>query len=326
MEIVCVTGAGGFVASWAVKELLAKGYVVHGTVRDPDDEKKNGHLKKLEHAKERLHLFKADLLDYDSLCTAISGCTGVIHVATPVPAGKVADPQEDMLRPAITGTRNVMNACFESKVKKVVVVSSIAAVIGNPGWPKDQAMDENCWTDADYCMKAEKWYCASKAISEREALEFGKMNNLNVVSICPSVVFGPMLQPKLCTTNMIQLNLFKGENTFNLVELDRAEEDIFVPIVDVRDCAKALLLAYEKPEAEGRYICSSHCLKISALIKMLKGLFPHYKHPTKLPAALNNEQMNYTCEKIRNLGWNYMPLEKTLADSVKRMKETGFLH
>ncbi|GJX64596.1 cinnamoyl-CoA reductase 2-like protein, partial [Tanacetum coccineum] len=88
MEIVCVTGAGGFVASWAVKELLAKGYVVHGTVRNPDDEKKNGHLKKLEHAKERLHLFKASLLDYENLCAAIHGCTGVIHVATPVPPGK----------------------------------------------------------------------------------------------------------------------------------------------------------------------------------------------------------------------------------------------
>lgn len=32
---VCVTGAGGFIASWLVKFLLSKGYVVHGTVRDP---------------------------------------------------------------------------------------------------------------------------------------------------------------------------------------------------------------------------------------------------------------------------------------------------
>jgi GDP-D-mannose dehydratase len=32
---VCVTGAGGFAASWLVKLLLSEGYVVHGTVRDP---------------------------------------------------------------------------------------------------------------------------------------------------------------------------------------------------------------------------------------------------------------------------------------------------
>lgn len=34
-RVVCVTGAGGYVASWVVKLLLSKGYIVHGTVRDP---------------------------------------------------------------------------------------------------------------------------------------------------------------------------------------------------------------------------------------------------------------------------------------------------
>lgn len=32
---VCVTGAGGFVASWVVNLLLTKDYLVHGTVRQP---------------------------------------------------------------------------------------------------------------------------------------------------------------------------------------------------------------------------------------------------------------------------------------------------
>lgn len=33
---VCVTGAGGFIASWLVRRLLSGGdYAVHGTVRDP---------------------------------------------------------------------------------------------------------------------------------------------------------------------------------------------------------------------------------------------------------------------------------------------------
>lgn len=57
------------------------------------DEKKNGHLKKLENAKERLHLFKADVLDYDALCAAFAGCTGVLHIASPVPDGHVHNPQ-----------------------------------------------------------------------------------------------------------------------------------------------------------------------------------------------------------------------------------------
>ncbi|KAK3014337.1 hypothetical protein RJ639_008930 [Escallonia herrerae] len=90
---VCVTGAGGYVASWVVKLLLSKGYMVHGTVRDPSDEKKNGHLTKLENAAENLQLFKIDLLDYEGLCAAVAGCTGVLHVASPVPYQRVTNPE-----------------------------------------------------------------------------------------------------------------------------------------------------------------------------------------------------------------------------------------
>jgi cinnamoyl-CoA reductase len=34
-QLVCVTGAGGFIGSWVVKELLLRGYNVRGTARDP---------------------------------------------------------------------------------------------------------------------------------------------------------------------------------------------------------------------------------------------------------------------------------------------------
>ncbi|KAI8011188.1 Heterogeneous nuclear ribonucleoprotein 1 [Camellia lanceoleosa] len=56
---------------------------------------------------------------------------------------------------AIKGTRNVLNACLKAKVKKVVVVSSVAAVMVNPNCPKDQPMDENFCTDPDYCKQLE---------------------------------------------------------------------------------------------------------------------------------------------------------------------------
>ncbi|KAI6698598.1 hypothetical protein NL676_018717 [Syzygium grande] len=87
---LCVTGAGGFLASWVVKILLSKGYIVHGTVRDPSDAK-YAHLKKLDKASQKLKPFRADLLDYDSLLSAIEGCCGVLHVACPVPPSSVSN-------------------------------------------------------------------------------------------------------------------------------------------------------------------------------------------------------------------------------------------
>ena len=52
-------------------------------------------------------------------------------------------------------------------------------------------------------------------------------------------------------------------------------------IVDVRDVAEALLLAYEKPEAEGRYICTAHMTKTKDLVDLLKSLYPNYNYPKK---------------------------------------------
>ena len=56
-------------------------------------DKKNAHLKDFENASENLQLFKADLLDYEGLCAAIDGCSGIFHVACPIPAGTFANPE-----------------------------------------------------------------------------------------------------------------------------------------------------------------------------------------------------------------------------------------
>ncbi|KAL2940743.1 putative anthocyanidin reductase [Bienertia sinuspersici] len=71
---VCVTGASGYIASWIVKLLLDRGYTVNATVRSLNDPKKVDHLLTLDGAKERLHLFEANLLEEGSFDSAIHGC------------------------------------------------------------------------------------------------------------------------------------------------------------------------------------------------------------------------------------------------------------
>lgn len=81
-KVVCVTGASGFIASWLVKLLLQRGYTVKATVRDPNNDKAE-HLLTLDGAKERLHLFKTNLLEDGSFDCAVDGCEGVFHTASP---------------------------------------------------------------------------------------------------------------------------------------------------------------------------------------------------------------------------------------------------
>ncbi|RWR72279.1 cinnamoyl-CoA reductase 1-like protein [Cinnamomum micranthum f. kanehirae] len=314
---VCVTGAGGFVASWLVKLLLSKGYMVHGTVRNPDDEK-NNHLKSLEKAQENLQLFKADLLDYDSLYAAIEGCSGVFHVASPVPPSSVANPETELLEPAVRGTLNVLKACSETGVERVVVVSSTGAVTLNPNWPPNKPMDEDCWTDIDYCRKSKvwlNWYCIAKTTAEREALKYAENTGLDVVTVCPSYVFGPLLQPTMNSSTQVFIDLFNGR-------FETVENSIWT-IVDVRDVAEALLLVYKKKEASGRYICAPHPVQIHSLVEKLKSKYPGYNYPKSYIEV--DPEAKPSSEKLKRLGWECRSLEETIVDSVEYYQEAGIL-
>ena len=62
------------------------------------DDDKNAHLKVLEGAGERLQLVRADLLDYESVASAVAGCEGVFHVASPLPSTRSANPEVNFSR------------------------------------------------------------------------------------------------------------------------------------------------------------------------------------------------------------------------------------
>ncbi|KAJ6694907.1 CINNAMOYL-COA REDUCTASE-LIKE PROTEIN [Salix koriyanagi] len=184
-QTICVTGAGGFIASWMVKLLLDKGYTVRGTARNPADPK-NSHLRELEGAQERLTLCKADLLDYESLKEAIQGCDGVFHTASPV-----TDDPEQMVEPAVNGTKNVIIAASETKVRRVVFTSSIGAVYMDPNNSPDTVIDESCWSDLEFCKNTKNWYCYGKAVAEQAAWDMAEEKGVDLVVVNPVLVLGP---------------------------------------------------------------------------------------------------------------------------------------
>ncbi|WZY97315.1 hypothetical protein YC2023_069644 [Brassica napus] len=169
-KVVCVTGASGYIASWIVKLLLLRGYTVRATVRNPTDAAKTEHLLALEGAKERLKLFKADLLEECSFEQAIECCDAVFHTASPVKF-IVTNPQTELIDPALKGTMNVLNTCKKtSSVKRVIVTSSMAAVIvRQPPLEPNDVVDESFFSDPSVCMETEYWYPLSKTLAENVA-------------------------------------------------------------------------------------------------------------------------------------------------------------
>ncbi|KAF3557263.1 hypothetical protein F2Q69_00017226 [Brassica cretica] len=93
--------------------------------------------------------------------------------------------------------------------------------------------------------------------------------------------------------------------------------------MDVRDVAQALLLVYEKPEAEGRYICTAHKAKEKDVVEKLKSLYPNYNYPKSYVEV--EERSTMTSEKLQKLGWTFRPLEETLVDSVESYRKAKIL-
>ncbi|KAJ6961662.1 cinnamoyl-CoA reductase 1-like [Populus alba x Populus x berolinensis] len=305
-QTVCVTGAGGFIASWIVKLLLEKGYSVKGTVRNPADPK-NSHLRELEGAQERLTLCKADILDYESVKEAIQGCDGVFHTACPV-----TDDPDKVMEPAVNGTKNVIMAAAEAKVRRVVFTSSIGTVYMDPNRSPDVVVDESCWSDLEYCKN-------TKTVAEQDAWDVARNKGVDLVVVNPVVVLGPLLQP---TVNASILHILKY-----LTGSAKTYANAVQAYVHVRDVAVAHILVFETPSASGRYICFEKMLHRGEVVEILAKFFPEYPIPTKCSDEKNPRKQNYklTNQKIKDLGIEFVPVKQCLYETVKSLQEKGIL-
>ncbi|CAM8952919.1 unnamed protein product [Rhodiola kirilowii] len=316
-KVVCVTGASGYIASWLVKLLLQRGYTVKASVRDPNDPKKTQHLTALDGAKERLQLYKANLLEQGSFDPIVEGCEGVFHTASPF-YHAVDDPQAELIDPAVKGTLNVLSSCAKvPSLKRVVLTSSIAAVAfnGKPRTP-EVVVDETWFSNPDFCKEMKLWYVISKTLAEEAAWKFVKEKGIDMVTINPAMVIGPLLQPTLNTSAAAILNLINGSETYPNASFGW---------VNVKDVAEAHILAFEVPSANGRYCLVERVAHYSEVVNMLHELYPDIK----LPAKCADDKpfvpiYQVSKEKAHTLGVKFIPLEVSLKETVESLKEKGF--
>jgi len=224
-----------------------------------------------------------------------------------------------MLDPAVKGTLNVLNACAKaSSVKRVVVTSSIAAVIYNSRPRLSAVVDETWFSDAEYCKQSKAWYQLSKTLAEETAWKFAKENGIDIVTINPGMVIGTLLQPTLNTSCAAILKLMNGSSTY---------PNFTFSWVSVKDVAEAHILAYEVPSANGRYLLVEKVAHYSEIVKILSKLYPACALPTKC-ADDNPFAPTFTVskEKVEKLGLKYTPIEEALRDTVESLKEKKLLN
>ena len=342
-ETVLVTGASGYLGSWISKRFLHGGYRVLASVRDPENEEKCGHLCALaEDSPGELELFGADLLrpgDFDEACLRSDL---VVHSATPFLVDPVEDPEAELLRPAVEGTRNVLSAATASgRVRRVVLTSSVVALHGDA---KDVDateagfFHEGHWNSSS-SLKHQP-YNYAKRRGEEEAWRLAEQAPWRLLVINPGFILGPALSARADFTSAILLNrLIGGEFSSGVPALSYG-------VVDVREVATAHYEAAVRNGAEGRHIVVATTATFLELAQTVDRLFPgaHKVPQRELPKALLyllapkiglswkfisrnvGRPVRYDNRKSkRELGLFYRPLEETLRDHREQMIVDGLL-
>ena len=348
---VCVTGASGFIASRIVELLLERGYKVRGTVRSLKKPADTAHLTSLPGASERLELVAAELLQDGAFDAAVAGCEYVMHTASPYTLD-AKDPQKDLVDPAVKGTNNVLESCKKAgTVKRVVLTSSMAAITDEPD-------GEHVLTEADWNTKSSLQrnpYYFSKTEAERAGWTFcygadappleGTPSKVgfDYVAINPFMVIGPSLSPGLNTSNQMFVDMLGGAYP-GIMNLTWG-------FVDVRDVALAHVLAMEIPKARGRFVCANVVMTMRALVEVLTKLgytdrklpkmgldcgigdyavrLSSYMQPKGVGTYLRTHvgrTPNFDHGKlVRDLGFTFRPLEKTIAETLTDLEKWGHL-
>ena len=256
---ILVTGAAGLVGNELLKQLLNAGKKVRAAY----------HSTSISFSHPSLEIVQCDILDVAALEEVMNGISYVYHSAALVSY----DPKDKqkLLKINIEGTANVVNACIEAEVEKLVYVSSVAALgrIRN-----DEMVTEKMnWTEET----SNSVYGQSKYYGEMEVWR-GIGEGLKAVIVNPSLIIGGDNWEESSSA------IFK-----NAYDEFRWYTNGVSGFVDVRDVARAMILLMDSKISSQRFILSGENLPFREVFTYIANCFgkkPPSKKVTPLLAEI----------------------------------------
>lgn len=235
--LVLVTGATGLVGEAICKKLIENSIKVKALVRP------NSNTRALKNSCPTIEFVDGDINDIFSIENAIKEVDFVIHAAGLV--SFAPKDKEKLEKVNVEGTENIVNTCLYTQVKKIIFISSIAALGRPSSVPEDTLtaeIDENQkWEDSDLNSN----YAVSKYKAECEVWR-------GVAEGLPAVVFNPTIILGEGDWNKSSTQLFKyvwDENKFSTSG--------FLNYVDVEDVAEAVYLSLMSDIQNERFLLNS---------------------------------------------------------------------
>lgn len=332
--VYLVTGAAGFLGSNVCAQLLERGEKVRAFVLEGD--------KTAKYIPEEVEIFYGNLCDKASLepfFTVDEGVSSVcIHVASMVTVNPYY--RKLVLDVNVGGTENIVDMCLEHKeCQKLVYVSSTGAI---PELPHGQKIKEVEEVNLD---EVEGWYSKSKAMATNNVFTAVRERGLKACVVYPTGIMGPNDYAISETTSTI-IKIIKGEMPIGI--------DGSFNMVDVRDLAAGCIAAADKGRIGEGYILGNDVIRFKTLSKILvqesgckpiRFFLPIFlaemiaRHLEKKAAKTGempmmttfsvynlkrNNQFDYS-KAEKELGYTTRPIEVTLKDQIKWLKDNGLI-
>ena len=330
---VAVIGGTGFLGSTLILQLLEAGYTPIAIARRP--ERIVQALPGVE-----VEARRGDLVDIDSLRSALRGCDAVNCVAAmmqEIYTSRNPNHREDAIRTNVRGTLNALRAAVELGIRRAVVTSTSATRYQRDG---SVANEDSAPTDPSIIDDA---YVHSKLREHPAVAAFARKTGLEVVTILPGGFFGP----GLVADSMMGRGVLDIINGRMPVALDGAFQ-----FTDVRDVAQAHVLAMERGTPGRDYLVVATTLSMRAFFGSLSyltgmpeprvylpgGLMMSVAYMTEMIAGfrgavptITRGMMKHTaigqrfdCSRAQQeLGLTFRPIETTLRDTVMFLVERG---
>jgi len=338
---VFLTGANGFVASHILAQLIEKDYEVVASVRSPA---KSDEILSLNPSYKSANLSFAYIADIakpgafdDVFKSAETGFDYIIHTASPV-TFDVKDPQKELIDPAVVGTSGIIESAHKlggKTLKRFVLLGSAVAVLNSF---EDLTREGKPYTEDDWNPVTAEYaisnndivnvYNVAKKLAEQVAWDFlaSAKPVFDLVVINPDIIIGPMLQAVPSAKAINETNKFAVYNFFNGTY--KKIEEVAFPFyhfADVRDIARAHVLALEKPAASNKRIITVSGLITPQLVaNIIRKNFPELRERVPegepkqiLPKGIQPTGWD-TSRSFEVLGpdWSYIGLEQSLVDAV----------
>lgn len=273
-DLVLVTGLTGYIASHVTAKLIDKGFRVRGTVRNKAKGRRVLDAMAVKGVDiSAVQLVEADLGDDKGWKEAVEGCRYIQHIASPFPLEAPSD-REALVPEARAGAQRVLENGFSAGAERIVLTSSMVAMMGQPGRSKHMRVTEDDWSDPDW--RPLTAYPVSKTRAELSAWAYAEAQGFKdrLVTINPGMVFGPDPYDNGGASLGAIRDMMNGELP--------AVPKLAYPVSDVRDIASVHVAAMTAEGAGGRRLISAgQTLWFKEISDLLHAEYPKAKLPRR---------------------------------------------